>query len=156
MVYNVTSIANQSRTPVDKLPSKILKEQRKLGSYQNRVKLIRKLTEELLSQYHATRDDLADYKNNKPLLIDENRRVKMENGMLKQESSALIKENSEQFMKLYEYRYDEMISAHEGRMSVMEIHEIAHEIYHNPGRYIDIIRRIRENRAQSGRVICSN
>lgn len=159
MVHNVISIANLSRTPVDKLPPKILKEQKKLGSYQNRVKLIGKLTEELLSQYKTTRDDLADYKNSKPLLIDENRRLKTENEILKQESSALRKKNSEQYMELCEYRYDEMISEHElkkldlewlpheERMSVMELHEIAHEIYHNPGRYIDIIRRIRENRA---------
>jgi hypothetical protein len=159
MVHKVISIANLLRTPVDKLPPKILKEQKKLGSYQNRVKLIGKLTEELLSQYQATRDDLADYKNSKPILIDENRRLKTENEILKQESSALRKKNSEQYMELYEYRYDEMISEHElkkldlkwlpheGRMSVMELYEIAHEIYHNPCRYIDIIRQIRENRA---------
>jgi hypothetical protein len=28
------------------------------------------------------------------------------------------------------------------------LHEIAHEIYHNPSKYIDIIRQIREQRAQ--------
>ena len=36
------------------------------------------MTEGLLFQYNATKDDLADYKNNKPLLIDENKRVKIE------------------------------------------------------------------------------
>lgn len=63
-------------------------------------------------------------------------------------------------MKLYEYSYSEMISENElkkldqvwlpneERMSVTELHEIAHEIYHNPVRYISIIRLIRKNRAQ--------
>ena len=160
MVHKAISIANLSRTPVDKLPSKILKEQKKLRSYQNRVKLVRNLTEVLLSQYQATKDDLADYKNNKPLLIDENKRVKIENEILKKESSALRKKNSEQYMELYTYGYDEMISEnelkklnlkwlpHEGRISVKELHGIAHEIYHSPSKYIDIIRQIRQKMAE--------
>ena len=51
MVHKVASIANLSKTPVDRLPSKILKEQRRLKSYQNRVKLIRNMTEELLFEH---------------------------------------------------------------------------------------------------------
>jgi hypothetical protein len=86
--------------------------------------------------------------------------VKTENEILKQENSALRTENSQQYAKLYEYSYNDMISEqelkkldlkwlpHEGRMSVRELHEIALEVYHNPVRYIDIIRRIRKDRAQ--------
>ena len=79
---------------------------------------------------------------------------------MKKESSALRKKNSEQYMELYTYRYDEMISEnelkkldlkwlpHEGRISVKELHGIAHEIYHSPSKYIDIIRQIRQKMAE--------
>jgi hypothetical protein len=160
LVHKVTSMANQLETSVDRLPSEILKKQKKLRSYKRRVELIGKLTDDLLIKYEVTKKDLADYKTNKPLLIDENTRVKTENEILKQENSALRTENSQQYAKLYEYSYNDMISEqelkkldlkwlpHEGRMSVRELHEIALEVYHNPVRYIDIIRRIRKDRAQ--------
>lgn len=83
MVHKVASKANLSNTYVDRLPSKILKEQRRLKSYQNRVQLIRKLAENTLSEYRAISNDITDYKNNKPLLIRENRRLKLENEILK-------------------------------------------------------------------------
>ena len=36
----------------------------------------------------------------------------------------------------------------EKRISVKELHEIAHELYHSPRNYIGIIRQIRERRTQ--------
>jgi hypothetical protein len=72
----------------------------------------------------------------------------------------LRKTNNEQFVQLFGYSYEEMISENElkkldkillpdePRISVKELHEITHEIYHNPSKYVDIIKRIRASRAQ--------
>jgi regulator of replication initiation timing len=159
-IHKVTSMANQFETSVDSLPSEIQGKQEKLKSLHRRVKMIGKSMEHLHAKYKVTTRDIADYKTNKPLLVDENTRLKTENEILKQENSALRKENSQQYSKLYEYSYNEMISEHElrkldhiwlpneGKMLVTELHEIAHEIYRNPVRYINIIRLIRKNRIQ--------
>jgi hypothetical protein len=45
-------------------------------------------------------------------------------------------------------KLDQIWLPNEGKMSVTELHEIAHEIYRNPVKYINIIRLIRKNRAQ--------
>jgi hypothetical protein len=85
--------------------------------------------------------------------------LKIENEIVKRDASALREKNRAQFMELCEYRYDEMISEYqlkkldqkwhpyERQMSVTELHGIAHQIYHNPSKYIDIIREIREDKA---------
>lgn len=158
MIYNVVHLANQFKTSVDKLPSKISKEQKKLEYFQQKVKQIRKITEDELSKHQVTLNDLADYKDNKPRLINENKTLKIENEIVKRDASAL-RERTENSLWNSEYRYDEMISEYqlekldqkwhpyERQMSVTELHGIAHQIYHNPSKYIDIIREIREDKA---------
>jgi hypothetical protein len=76
MVHNVTSLANQLSSSVDGLPTKILKVQKELKNYRKRAKRLRNMIETLLSAYHVTEEDLEDYKNARPLLIEENRRLK--------------------------------------------------------------------------------
>lgn len=153
-VRYVTSIANQLNSSVDGLPSKILEEQKTLKSYKKRVKRMR-------SDYNVTKKELADYKNNRPLLIQENERLKMENKAYENDALVLRKMNDQQTIELFEYRYNEMISENElkkldeswlpneHRISVKELHELAHEIYYHPVEHIDIIRRLRANRIQS-------
>ncbi|HZD36181.1 MAG TPA: hypothetical protein VE130_13350 [Nitrososphaeraceae archaeon] len=41
------------------------------------------MTEKVLSDYRLARNDIADYKNNKPLIINENKELKLENEILK-------------------------------------------------------------------------
>jgi hypothetical protein len=160
MVHEATSIANQLNSPVVSLPTKILKEQKKLKSYKRRVEMTRNMMETLISNYHLTKRDLADYKNDRPQLIQENRRLKIENETYERDLRAQRETNNQQYIELFEYRYKEMISEnelkkldqgwlpHEQRVSVKELHEIAHEVYHNPVKYIDIIRKIRSSRVQ--------
>jgi hypothetical protein len=161
MVHNVTSITDQFKSSVVEVPSKILKLQKKLKSYKKRVKRNRDMKETLLSAYLVTEENLEDYINKRPLLIEENTRLKNIIKAHEEDARALRKINDQQFRELFEYRYKEMISenelrkldqswpAHEPRLSVKELHEIAHEMYHNPSKYIDIIRRIRAGRVQS-------
>jgi regulator of replication initiation timing len=160
MVHRVASLSNSSKIPLDKIPSKILEEEEKLKSIQNKVHIIQNLTEKVLSDYRLTRNDVADYKNNKPLIINENKKLRLENEILRKDVSNLRRKNDEQYMELCGYGYDELISEHElkkldsvwppneKRLSVKELHEIAHEIYRSPSRYTEIIKQIRENRNQ--------
>lgn len=153
MVRYVTSIANQLNSSVDGLPSKIQEEQKRLKSYKRRVKRMR-------SDHNVTKKDLSDYKYNRPLLIQENERLRTENEAYKSDALVLRKINNQQFGELFEYRYKEMISENElkkfneswlpkeHQIPVKELNEIAHEIYYHPVKYIDVIRRIRASRIQ--------
>jgi hypothetical protein len=151
MIHKAIYIANRSKTPVDKLPSQILKRQRSLKLLNQKVALTRRLERNLLSAYHLAINEL-------PGIIDENEMLKKENNILKKTLADLRDIDIAQYTEIFEYRYSEMISEHElrkldqvwfpdePRMSVKELHAIAHEIYHEPIRYIDIIRHIRKNR----------
>jgi hypothetical protein len=105
----------------------------------------------LLSAYRLSINELPD-------IVDENEMLRKENNTLKKTLADLGEIDIAQSTEIFEYRYSEMISEHELRkldrvwpaqeqqMSVKELHEIAHEIYHHPAAYIDVIRHIRENR----------
>lgn len=160
-VRYVSSIANQLNSSVDGLPSKIHEEQKKLKSYKKRVKRYRDMKETLLSAYLVTEENLEDYINKRPLLIQENEELKMENKAYESDALVLRKMNDQQSTELYEYRYNKMISENElkkldkswlpneRQLSVKELYELAHEIYQHPFEHIDIIRRLRANRNQS-------
>jgi hypothetical protein len=160
MVHNVTSIANQLGSSVDRLPTKILKVQQELKKYRKKVKRLRNMKETLLTAYQVTEENIEDYKEARPLLIEENKRLKNIIGAYENDFRILRKINNEQSSQLFEYDYQEMISdnelkklykillRNEPQISVKELHEIAHEIYHNPSKYVDIIRTIRASRAQ--------
>lgn len=92
LVHKVISMTDQLETSVDRLPSEIQRKQEKLKRLQRGVKLIGKLMEHLHTKYKVTKEDIADYRTNKPLLVDENTRLRTENEILKQENSALRRE----------------------------------------------------------------
>lgn len=160
MVHNVTSIANQLGSSVDGLPTKILKVQQELKKYRKKVKRLRNMKETLLTAYQVTEEDIEGYKEARPLLIEENNRLENIIGAYENDFRILRKTNNEQSSQLFEYDNQEMISENELRkldkillpnepqISVKQLHEIAHEIYHNPSKYVDIIRTIRASRAQ--------
>ena len=160
MIHYATLLANQLNSSIEGLPSKISEEQKRLKTYKKKAERLRNMIETLLAAYNVTEDDIEEYKNTRPILVEENTKLKMENTAYKKDVVFLRKTNRELETELFEYKYKEMISENELKklerswlpnenpISVKELHELAHEIYYHPAQNIDIIRRIRANRVQ--------
>jgi transcriptional regulator with XRE-family HTH domain len=157
IVDKVCALTDNLEMPLDELPNHITQQELELEQVRGEIEEVKLKEDQVLQHYNVTMNVLEKYRRNEPLVetikSQQNKLEKAERHI-----DDLKKElRNEQNMN-FRIKYSLLISENElneankildRRIEPSELREIADEIYHNPSKYTDIIREIRERRRSS-------